>query len=131
MMQFRGAGHIESADEIRNKVYDSSPEPERNADKEKKGLALIVDLERVDGFMPGVRIAMRKSRNFNDTSNERAGESAGPFRIPVERGISAAAIKAVFAAFHPFGKPSISLTYQRPAIRHGELESNSQQKSGS
>jgi uncharacterized protein GlcG (DUF336 family) len=60
MMQFRGAGHIESADEIRNKVYDSSPEPERNADKEKKGLALIVDLERVDGFMPGVRIAMRK-----------------------------------------------------------------------
>ncbi|HEX5368771.1 MAG TPA: pyridoxamine 5'-phosphate oxidase family protein [Dehalococcoidia bacterium] len=60
MLQFRGQGHIEGDDATRNKVYDSSPEPERNADKEKKGLALIVDLERVDGFMPGLRVAMRK-----------------------------------------------------------------------
>ncbi len=60
MLQFRGVGHIESDDPTRSKVYDSSPEPERNADKEKKGLALIVDLERVDGFMPGLRVAMRK-----------------------------------------------------------------------
>ena len=60
MLQFRGVGHIESDDPTRNKVYDSSTEPERNADKEKKGLALIIDLDRVDGFMPGLRVAMRK-----------------------------------------------------------------------
>ena len=59
-LQFRGVGHLESSQEIRDTVYNNSPEPERNADKEKKGLPLIIDLERVDGFMPGVRVAMRK-----------------------------------------------------------------------
>jgi hypothetical protein len=60
MLQFRGIGHIESGEDVRDKVYNSAPEPERNADKEKKGLALIIDLNRVDGFMPGLRVAMRR-----------------------------------------------------------------------
>jgi len=59
-MQFKGKARIDGSDAVRNKIYDSSPEPERNADKDKKGLALIVDLDRVDGNMPGFRLAMRK-----------------------------------------------------------------------
>ncbi len=59
-LQFRGVGRIDDSDAARRKVYDSSPEPERNADKEQKGKALIIDLERVDGFMPGLRVMMRK-----------------------------------------------------------------------
>ena len=59
-IQFRGQGTVESADAVRDKVYQDMPEQERNADKEKKGSAVIIDLERVDGFMPGVRFAMRR-----------------------------------------------------------------------
>jgi general stress protein 26 len=60
MLQFRGTGRIESSDEIRERVYNAIPEPEKNADREKKGNPMIVDLDRVDGFMPGIRVAMRK-----------------------------------------------------------------------
>jgi predicted pyridoxine 5'-phosphate oxidase superfamily flavin-nucleotide-binding protein len=59
-LQFNGTGHLENSQEVRDTVYNNAPEPERNADKEKKGLPLIIDLQRVDGFMPGVRVAMRK-----------------------------------------------------------------------
>jgi hypothetical protein len=60
MLVFRGRGRIDESEAARRKVYDSSPEPERNADREEKGKALIVELERVDGFMPGARVMMRK-----------------------------------------------------------------------
>ena len=60
MLQFKGSGRVGTSQAERDKVYDSSPEPERNADREKKGFPLIIDLERVDGFFPGLRIAMRK-----------------------------------------------------------------------
>jgi len=60
MLVFRGVGRIDESEAARRQVYDSSPEPERNADREEKGKALIVELERVDGFMPGARVMMRK-----------------------------------------------------------------------
>ena len=60
MLQFRGVGHIEDSEATRESVYNNIPEPERNADKEKKGSPVIIDLDRVDGFMPGARVAMRK-----------------------------------------------------------------------
>ena len=60
ILTFRGVGRIDDSEAARRKVYDSSPEPERNADREQKGKALIVELERVDGFMPGARVMMRK-----------------------------------------------------------------------
>ena len=59
-IQFRGKGTVDSSEAPREKLYAAIPEPERNADKEKKGSALLIDLDRVDGFMPGIRIAMRK-----------------------------------------------------------------------
>ena len=60
MLQFRGVAHIDDTESVREDVYSRIPEPERNADKEKKGSPVIIDLERVDGFMPGIRVAMRK-----------------------------------------------------------------------
>lgn len=60
MLQFRGVAHIENSPDIREKVYNSIPEGEQNADRDKKGMPVIIDLERVDGFMPGARVAMRK-----------------------------------------------------------------------
>ena len=59
MLQFKGKARLGN-DAERETVYNNAPEPERNADREKKGFPLIIDLERVDGFAPGVRVAMRK-----------------------------------------------------------------------
>jgi hypothetical protein len=60
MFNFQGRGHFDSSEAARNKVYDNSAEPERNADRERKGLALIVDLDRVTGFGPGGRVLMQR-----------------------------------------------------------------------
>ena len=59
-LQFRGTARIDESEQMRDTVYNASPEPERNADKEKKGKAMVIDLERVDGILPGARVQMRR-----------------------------------------------------------------------
>lgn len=60
MLNFQGRGHFESGEDVRTKVYENSPEPERNADRERKGLALVIDLDRLTGFGPGGRYMMQR-----------------------------------------------------------------------
>lgn len=57
---FRGRGRIDNEEAVRRKVYDSSPELERNLDKDRKGLPLIIDLDSVDGFFQGAVLKMRR-----------------------------------------------------------------------
>jgi hypothetical protein len=57
---FMGRAHFESGDDVRNKVYESSPQGEQNADRERKGLALVIDLDRVTGVIPGQPINMQR-----------------------------------------------------------------------
>jgi hypothetical protein len=57
---FRGRGRAESSESVRRKVYDDSPEGERNLDKDCKGVALIIDLDSVDGFFGGNVLKMRR-----------------------------------------------------------------------
>ena len=45
--QAQGRARLENEPALRQRIYDASPEPERNADKEMKGTAMIVDLDRV------------------------------------------------------------------------------------
>jgi predicted pyridoxine 5'-phosphate oxidase superfamily flavin-nucleotide-binding protein len=59
-LQFRGRATIQNDDATRDKVYSNAPEVERNADREKKGFPIVIDLHRVDGVMPGIRVQMRK-----------------------------------------------------------------------
>lgn len=59
-LQFRGRAHVETDDAVRDHMYDIIPQVERNADAQKRGIALIIDLDRVDGFMPGFRVQMRR-----------------------------------------------------------------------
>ncbi len=59
-LQFRGRGHLENAEDIRKKVYESSPEAEQRSDAERKGMPLIIDLDRVDGTMPPYQVVMRR-----------------------------------------------------------------------
>lgn len=57
---FRGRGHVDSSESVRRKVYDNSPEAERNLDKDRKGAALIIDLDSVDGLFGGNPLKMRR-----------------------------------------------------------------------
>jgi len=47
--QFYGRAHVDDSDETRRRVYDAMPEIERLLDPERKGRAVIVDVDRVTG----------------------------------------------------------------------------------
>jgi hypothetical protein len=53
ILMFRGKGRIERSPDLARKVYDAIPELERNLDKERKGVAVIVDLDSVEGLFAG------------------------------------------------------------------------------
>ncbi len=56
---FRGRGRVESSESVRRKVYDATPEAERNLDKDRKGVPLIIDLDSVDGYFGGNVLKVR------------------------------------------------------------------------
>jgi hypothetical protein len=57
---FRGRARIDEGAEARRRVYEQAPEGERNLDKERKGVPLIIDLVSVEGFFGGARLQMKK-----------------------------------------------------------------------
>jgi hypothetical protein len=59
-MVFRGRARIDETAETRRRVYEQAPEGERNLDKERKGVPLIIDLDSVEGFFGGARLQMRR-----------------------------------------------------------------------
>ncbi len=61
MVTFKGRARVdESADTLR-KVYDNSPELERKRDPERKGTALIIDIDSVGGMAPGAQFRMTRA----------------------------------------------------------------------
>ena len=60
LLSFEGRGRVEHADATRATVYEQSPEPERTADPERRGVAVIVDLDRMAGFTPAGRVLMQR-----------------------------------------------------------------------
>jgi hypothetical protein len=60
VVTFRGKARVDNGEEMRSAVWDNMPQRERDADAEKKGVAIIVDLESITGFMPGYRLQMTK-----------------------------------------------------------------------
>ena len=50
VLQLSGRARVAQGAE-RDRVYDNAPEVERNADPERKGVGVIVDLDRVEGFL--------------------------------------------------------------------------------
>ncbi len=50
VLQLAGRARVATGAE-RDAVYDAAPEVERNADPEKKGVGVVVDLDRVEGFL--------------------------------------------------------------------------------
>lgn len=45
--QFLGRARIEQDEDARNAIFDASPEFERNADPDRKGIALVIDVDKV------------------------------------------------------------------------------------
>ncbi len=60
MLNFQGRGRFDGSEGVRATVYEHSPQPEQNADRERKGRALIIDLDRVVGVVPGGRVLMQR-----------------------------------------------------------------------
>jgi Pyridoxamine 5'-phosphate oxidase len=56
--QFAGRAKVDDRPEVRDAVYASSPGIERNLDAGRRGRAVIVDLDRVEGTGPAGRIRM-------------------------------------------------------------------------
>lgn len=59
-MILRGRARSESDEAIRSRVYERAHEFEREKDKDRKGVAMIIDLDSVDGFFGGSRLRMRR-----------------------------------------------------------------------
>jgi predicted pyridoxine 5'-phosphate oxidase superfamily flavin-nucleotide-binding protein len=51
MLQFQGGARIASDTAERDAAYDRAPEREQTADPERKGVAVIIDLGRVEGML--------------------------------------------------------------------------------
>jgi len=51
LLQFHGCARIAIEQAERERVFAAAPEAERKADPEKKGLAIIIDLSRVEGVL--------------------------------------------------------------------------------
>jgi hypothetical protein len=61
MLNIQGRGKFDDSEAVRNKVYESSPQSEQNADRERKGKALVIDVDRVNGMAPGAAFNMQRS----------------------------------------------------------------------
>ena len=49
MYHFLGRARVDSSEQARDHVYSNTAEPERNLDPRRGGVAVIVDLDRVEG----------------------------------------------------------------------------------
>jgi hypothetical protein len=58
--QFLGRAHTETAPAIREAVYANTLEPERNTDARRRGVPVIIDLDRVEGMGSGGRFRMER-----------------------------------------------------------------------
>jgi uncharacterized pyridoxamine 5'-phosphate oxidase family protein len=51
LLQFKGRARISDDPAERRKIFEAAPEREQQADPERKGLAIIVDLDAVEGIL--------------------------------------------------------------------------------
>ena len=58
-MILRGRARRDDSETARHRVYERAHEFERSQDAERKGAAVIIDLESVSGFFGGARLNMR------------------------------------------------------------------------
>ena len=57
---FQGRAHVESDPEARDRVFDNSNPREQYMDYHRRGVAIVVDLDRVEGRGPEGRVLMAR-----------------------------------------------------------------------
>lgn len=55
---FYGRGEVTADEAVRTRVFDQSPEAERNFDPDRDGAAIVIDIDKVEGSGPAGRILM-------------------------------------------------------------------------
>ena len=58
---FYGRAAIVTDKEVGGAIYDNSPEGERNRDPERGGVAIVIDLDRIQGGPADHRVDMRRN----------------------------------------------------------------------
>jgi hypothetical protein len=58
---FEGRAHIDYGQTVRDHVFDHSPVVEQRADPERKGVAIIIDVDKVTGRLGGERVNMART----------------------------------------------------------------------
>lgn len=61
--QFHGRARRDDTPEVRDRVYDNSPEVERNFDPQRGGVAVVVDVDRVEGRDSRGPVRMAREQN--------------------------------------------------------------------
>lgn len=59
-MVFRGRARVDSSDAARKRVFENAHPFEQSQDKERKGNALIIELDSVEGFFGGALLKMKR-----------------------------------------------------------------------
>ena len=59
-LTFLGEAYVDSSEDVRRKVFESSPEVEQNHESWAGGVAVIVDVKQVDGATPEGRVRIRR-----------------------------------------------------------------------
>jgi hypothetical protein len=57
---FEGRAHIDDAPDVRDHVFDQSPVVEKRADPERRGVAIIIDVDKVTGRLGGERVNLAR-----------------------------------------------------------------------
>ncbi|MBV9601533.1 MAG: peptidyl-prolyl cis-trans isomerase [Chloroflexi bacterium] len=57
---FEGRAHVDSNPTVRDHVFDHSPVVEQRADPERRGVAIIIDVDKVTGRLGGERVNMAR-----------------------------------------------------------------------
>jgi hypothetical protein len=60
LLNCAGRGRVEPDEDVRRTVYDNAPELERQADPDRKGVAIVIDVDEVSGYLDGEYVQMRR-----------------------------------------------------------------------
>jgi hypothetical protein len=60
MMIIEGRAHIDNSDAMRERVWELTPEGEQNHDPARKGVALIIEVDKMTGYIGGEQLRMAR-----------------------------------------------------------------------
>jgi len=56
-----GRGRVEPDEAVRRAIYDNAPQIERQADPDRRGVAIVIDVDEISGYLDGQYVQMRRA----------------------------------------------------------------------